>query len=138
MNYTLRGVGFGLALASALATVNQAQALPGPCYAAHSHGSYGPIKPCGCFAQGYVFGSYERWMMIGGRKVNLWLADTWRLIFPHTRPHRGAVAVWPGRHVAPVDGDPKIIKGVEYVTVVDSWRTHDVRTAGLVFVDPHR
>lgn len=107
-------------------------ALPKPCYSALSHGSYGRLVPCGCFAQGYVFGSYERWFILHGRKVNLWLADTWRLVFPRTTPHRGAVAVWPGRHVAPVAGLSK----PGYVTVVDSWGTHDVRTAGLVFVQP--
>lgn len=111
-------------------------ALPRPCYSALNHGSYGRLTPCGCWAQGYVFGRYDRLMVIAGRRVNLWLADTWRLVFPRTTPHRGAVAVWPGRHVAPVVGDPKFIRGVEYVTVADSWRTHDVRTVGLVFVQP--
>jgi hypothetical protein len=80
--------------------------------------------PCGCYASEVVFGHSVR---------NLWLADAW-LKFPRTSPHAGAVAVWPGRHVARVlaanhDGT---------VTVDDSWATHRVRTAGLVFVDPDR
>jgi hypothetical protein len=80
--------------------------------------------PCGCYASEVVFGHSVR---------NLWLADAW-LKFPRTSPHAGAVAVWPGRHVARVlaanhDGT---------VTVDDSWATHRVRMAGLVFVDPGR
>ena len=111
-------------------------ALPKPCYSALTHGTYGHLAPCGCWAQGYVFHNYERWFTLHGKRVNLWLADTWRFVFPHTTPHRGAVAVWPGRHVAPVVGDPKIVRGVQYVTVADSWATHDVTTAGKVFVQP--
>jgi hypothetical protein len=106
--------------------------LPGPCYAALSHGSYGTLKPCGCYAQGRVFGTYERWMVIGGRKVNLWLASTWAQVFPRTTPHAGAVAVWPG-HVAYIVG----VLRAGYITVADSWQTHDVRTPGLI-VEPSR
>jgi hypothetical protein len=125
-----------IALACLVLTVTAGEALPAPCYAALSHGSYGRLTPCGCWTQGYVFGRYDRWMVVAGKRVNLWIADNWAHVFPRTRAHRGAVAVWPGRHVAPVVGDPEIVRGVEYVEVADSWRTHRVRTAGLIFVDP--
>ena len=102
-------------------------ALAGPCYlAAHEGG------PCGCHAEGYFFGRYDHVLNIGGRMVNLWKADTWWQVFPRTTAHVGAAAVWPGRHVAPVVDVPK----AGYVTVADSWGTHTVKTAGLVFVDP--
>jgi hypothetical protein len=47
---------------------------------------------------------------------------------------RGAVAVWPGRHVAPVVAN----NGDGTITVAVSWAKHRVRVAGLVFVDPGR
>jgi hypothetical protein len=80
--------------------------------------------PCGCYASEVVFGHSVR---------NLWLADAW-LKFPRTSPHAGAVAVWPGRHVARV----LAANHNGTVTVDDSWATHRVRMAGLVFVDPGR
>ena len=91
--------------------------LPSPCYEAARKGG-----PCGCWASIHFFGHSVR---------ELWLARNW-LRFPRTVAHAGAAAVWPGRHVAPVVGVPR----PGYVTVADSWQTHDVRTAGLVFVDP--
>ena len=78
--------------------------------------------PCGCWASEYFFGHSVR---------DLWLAKAW-LKFPHTAPQAGVVAVWPGRHVAPVVAN----NGDGTVTVADSWATHRVRVAGLVFVDP--
>lgn len=78
--------------------------------------------PCGCFTSEYFFGHSVR---------GLWLANAW-LSFPHVAPAPGTAAVWPNRHVAPViaansDGT---------VTVRDFWAVHQVRVAGLVFVDP--
>lgn len=107
--------------------------LPSHCYAALNHGSYGHLTPCGCWAQNYVFGSSERLMVVNGRKVNLWLAWTWAQVFPRTTPHAGAVAVTPG-HVVPIVGVPR----PGYITVADSWQTHDVPVAGKVIVEPHR
>jgi hypothetical protein len=78
--------------------------------------------PCGCWASEYFFGHSVR---------DLWLAKAW-LKFPHTAPQAGVVAVWPGRHVAPVVAN----NGDGTITVADSWATHRVRVAGLVFVDP--
>jgi hypothetical protein len=78
--------------------------------------------PCGCWASEYFFGHSVR---------DLWLARAW-LKFPHTAPQAGVVAVWPGRHVAPVVAN----NGDGTITVADSWATHRVRMAGLVFVDP--
>jgi hypothetical protein len=46
-----------ISLAFLLALSSPSYALPRPCYAALSHGSYGTLKPCGCFAQGYFFNS---------------------------------------------------------------------------------
>jgi hypothetical protein len=93
--------------------------LSGECRVASSLGG-----PCGCYASEAVFGHSVR---------NLWRADAW-LKFPRTSPHAGAVAVWPGRHVAPVVAN----NGDGTITVADSWATHRVRVAGLVFVDPGR
>jgi hypothetical protein len=78
--------------------------------------------PCGCWASEYFFGHSVR---------DLWLANAW-LKFPHTAPRAGVAAVWPGRHVAPVVAN----NGDGTITVADSWATHRVRVAGLVFVDP--
>jgi hypothetical protein len=91
--------------------------LSGECRIASSRGG-----PCGCYASEVVFGHSVR---------NLWRADAW-LKFPRTTPHAGAVAVWPGRHVARVVAN----NGDGTITVADSWATHRVRVAGLVFVDP--
>jgi hypothetical protein len=91
--------------------------LSGECRIANSRGG-----PCGCYASEVVFGHSVR---------NLWRADAW-LKFPRTMPHAGAVAVWPGRHVARVVAN----NGDGTITVADSWATHRVRVAGLVFVDP--
>jgi hypothetical protein len=93
--------------------------LSGECRIASSLGG-----PCGCYASEAVFGHSVR---------NLWRANAW-LKFPRTSPHAGAVAVWPGRHVAPVVAN----NGDGTITVADSWATHRVRVAGLVFVDPGR
>jgi hypothetical protein len=79
---------------------------------------------CGCYASEVVFGHSVR---------NLWPANAW-LKFPRTSPHAGAVAVWPGRHVARVIA----VNQDGTVAVDDSWVTHRVRVAGLVFVDPGR
>jgi hypothetical protein len=78
--------------------------------------------PCGCWTSEYFFGHSVR---------DLWLANEW-LKFPRTEPQAGVAAVWPGRHVAPVVAN----NGDGTITVADSWATHRVRTAGLVFVDP--
>jgi len=63
----------------------------------------------------------------------LWLANNW-LRFPRTSPAAGTATVWPGRHVAPVIAN----NGDGTITVADSWATHRVRIAHLIFVDPHR
>jgi len=92
-------------------------ALSSACQVARSMGG-----PCGCFASELLFGHSVR---------NLWLANNW-LKFPRTPPAPGVAAVWPGRHVA-------VVTAVNHdgtVTVHDSWATHPVRMAGLVFVQP--
>lgn len=94
-----------------------AHALSRACQIARSKGG-----PCGCFASEILFGHSIR---------DLWLADNW-LRFPHVAPGAGTAAVWPGRHVAPVVA----ANGDGTVTVHDSWATHRVRAAGLVFVRP--
>jgi hypothetical protein len=88
--------------------------------------------PCGCWAAWNLLGRVEHvW-----RGVNLWLAQDW-LKFPRTEPAPGTAAVWPHRHVAPVVAvhNDKTGRAVT-VTVRDSWATHEVRTAGLIFVQP--
>ncbi len=97
--------------------------LPGPCRVAASMGG-----PCGCWAAHILLGRLDHvW-----RGYNLWLANDW-LRFPHVAPEVATAVVWPGRHVAPVvPGTYR--KGT--IMVRDSWATHPVRTAGLVFVDP--
>jgi hypothetical protein len=87
--------------------------------------------PCGCHAEEYFFGRSDHQIEVGGRMVNLWIADTWRHVFAHVPPAPGTAAVWPGRHVAPV-----IAVSARTVTVKDSWATHEVSKVGLVFVDP--
>jgi hypothetical protein len=97
--------------------------LPGPCRVAASMGG-----PCGCWAAYVLLGRLDHvW-----HGINLWLANDW-LRFPRAEPAAAAAAVWPGRHVAPiVPGSYR--NGT--VIVRDSWATHRVRTAGLVFVQP--
>lgn len=96
--------------------------LPAPCRVAASMGG-----PCGCWAAYVLLGRLEHvW-----RGINLWLADDW-LRFPRVSPAPGTAAVWPHRHVAPVVA----VNGDGTVTVRDSWATHRVRTAGLIFVQP--
>jgi hypothetical protein len=93
-------------------------ALSGPCRIAQSLGG-----PCGCFASELLFGH-----SVSG----LWPVSSW-LRFPRTTPHRGAAAIWPGRHVAVViaaNGDGTVI-------VHDSWATHRVSIRGLIFVEPN-
>jgi hypothetical protein len=77
--------------------------------------------PCGCYASERVFGHSVR---------ELWLASNW-LKFPRTHPHAGAVAVWPGRHVALVVADA----GNGNVVVDDSWNHQHVTRAPL-YVEP--
>lgn len=84
--------------------------------------------PCGCFAQEQLLGTSAR--TVNGH--NLWLADTWAQVFPRTAPGPGTAAVWPHRHVAAVVSEPHGGR----ITVRDSWGTHDVRMAGLIFVRP--
>ena len=100
--------------------------LPSACQQAARQGG-----PCGCWAEAYFFGRTDHVIRIGGRPVNLWLADTWRHVFPRVAPAAQTAAVWPGRHVAPV-----VATASGKVMVHDSWGDHWVRTAGLVFVDP--
>lgn len=96
--------------------------LPGPCRVAASMGG-----PCGCWAAYTLLGRLDHvW-----HGMNLWLADDW-LKFPRTAPAPGTAAVWPHRHVAPV----LAVNHDGTVTVRDSWATHRVRIAGLVFVQP--
>jgi hypothetical protein len=103
-------------------TYRSRSALPGPCRTAASMGG-----PCGCWAAYTLLGRLDHvW-----RGINLWLANDW-LRFPHVAAAPGTAAVWPGRHVAPVVG----VNGDGTVTVRDSWATHKVRMAGLVFVQP--
>lgn len=98
--------------------------LPGPCRVAASMGG-----PCGCWAAHVLLGRLDHvW-----KGINLWLADDW-LRFPRAAPAPGTAAVWPHRHVAPVVA----VNGDGTVTVRDSWATHRVRMAGLVFVQPPR
>lgn len=85
--------------------------------------------PCGCFAQEQLLGTSAR--TVNGH--NLWLADTWAQVFPRAEPGPGTAAVWPHRHVAAVVGSPH--NGM--IAVHDSWGTHEVRMAGLIFVRPH-
>ena len=77
--------------------------------------------PCGCYASIRVFGRSVR---------NLWLANNW-LRFPRTSAHAGAVAVWPGRHVAMITA----VSG-DRIQVADSWATHWVSARGKVIVEP--
>jgi len=96
--------------------------LPGPCRTAAAMGG-----PCGCWAAYTLLGRLDHvW-----RGINLWLANDW-LRFPHVEPAAGTAAVWPGRHVAPVVA----VNRDGTVTIRDSWATHRVRMAGLVFVQP--
>ena len=98
--------------------------LSGACRSAAAQGG-----PCGCFAQEQLLGTSARlW-----RGHNLWLAQTWAEVFPRAAPGPGTAAVWPHRHVAAVVSGPH--NGM--VTVHDSWGTHDVRIAGLIFVRPN-
>jgi hypothetical protein len=95
--------------------------LPGPCWAAARQGG-----PCGCWAGHVLLGTTSH----SWHGINLWLANDW-LKFPHVSPGSATAAVWPGRHVAPVVPG-SYSNGT--VVVRDSWSTHRVRTAGLVFV----
>ncbi len=146
----MKAIAIGLVLAVSLATGAQASWLipdVKPDHAVHRHLQHGYVRahntrtghavsglsvpcqiaralggPCGCFASEQVFGHSVR---------ELWLADAW-LKFPRTVPHAGAVAVWPHRHVALAVSGPHGGR----ITVRDSWATHDVSLAGLVFVEP--
>lgn len=82
--------------------------------------------PCGCWAGATILGvTAHVW-----HGINLWLANDW-LRFPHVSPDQATAAVWPHRHVAPVV--PGTYRNGT-IMVRDSWATHRVRTAGLVFV----
>lgn len=95
---------------------------PGPCRVAASMGG-----PCGCWAAYVLLDRLDHvW-----HGINLWLANDW-LRFPHVAAAPGTAAVWPGRHVAPVIA----VNGDRTVTVRDSWTTHKVSMAHLVFVQP--
>jgi hypothetical protein len=103
--------------------VSHSAALPGPCRVAASMGG-----PCGCWAAYTLLGRLDHvW-----RGINLWLADDW-MKFPRAPPEEALAAVWPHHHVAPIV--PGTYKDGTIV-VRDSWKTHRVRTAGLVFVRP--
>jgi hypothetical protein len=97
--------------------------LPSDCHVAARMGG-----PCGCWAAHILLGTTKHVV----RGVNLWLANDW-LRVPRTRPEEALAAVWPHRHVAPVV--PGTYKD-DTIVVRDHWRTHRVRTAGLVFVRP--
>lgn len=94
---------------------------PGCFYAAASMGG-----PCGCWAAAMLL-HIEAHVWHG---INLWLADDWRK-FEHVPPAQANAAIWPHRHVAPIV--PGTYDG-KSIVVHDSWRTHRVRTAGLIFV----
>lgn len=106
------------------AQTSSRSSLPGPCRVAASMGG-----PCGCWAAYILLGRLDHvW-----HGINLWLANDW-LRFPKVPPEQATAVVWPGRHVAP------IVPGTYQkgsVVVRDSWATHRVRTAGLVFVSPY-
>jgi hypothetical protein len=108
---------------AALTVSGERAVLPQPCRVAASMGG-----PCGCWAAYVLLGRLDHvW-----HGINLWLANDW-LRFPRAEPSLAAAVVWPGRHVAPiVPGSYR--NGT--VVVRDSWATHRVRTAGLVFVQP--
>jgi hypothetical protein len=114
---TVRGHRPHLALFARLAS-----ALPSDCRLAARQGG-----PCGCWAEQHVFGTTAHVF----RGMNLWLARAW-LAFPHVLAEVGSVAVFGHHHVAPVVS----VNGDGTVTVQDSWATHPVRMAGLVFVRP--
>jgi hypothetical protein len=89
--------------------------------------------PCGCWAGATLLGITQHvW-----HGINLWLAADW-LKFPHVDPAPGTAAVFLSRgghayHVAPV----KAVSADRRTAILhDSWRTHPVRTAGLIFVQP--
>lgn len=87
--------------------------------------------PCGCWAEAAILGRVEHVLRDALGTWNPWLADDWRRHFPHVSPEVADAAVWPGRHVSPVV--PGTYRNGTIV-VRDSWATHRVRTAGLVFV----
>jgi hypothetical protein len=85
--------------------------------------------PCGCWAETYFYGRTDH--VLDG--WNPWRADEWAHHLRHVAAAAGTAAVWPGRHVAPVVA---VDYGRRRVTVADSWGTHEVGMAGLVFVQP--
>jgi hypothetical protein len=90
--------------------------------------------PCGCWAEWKLLDLTQHvW-----KGINMWLADDWRRAFPHVPPAPGTAAVFVSRggrayHVAPVKA---VSSDRKYVTLHDSWAIHQVRTAGLIFVQP--
>lgn len=108
-----------IAVARREAVARYAGNLPEPCRRAAALGG-----PCGCWASIHFFGESVR---------RLWPVSQWIAEFTRTTPRAGVAAIWPGRHVAPV----LAVNDDGTVTVADSWATHRVRMAGLIFVDPH-
>ena len=83
--------------------------------------------PCGCVAAEKLLGTSAH--VVNG--INVWQANGW-LAFPRTAPAPGTAAVWPGRHVEAV-----IAVHGDTVTVDGPYGIRQVRTRGLIFVDPH-
>ena len=103
---------------------------PGCFYTAASMGG-----PCGCWAEWSLLGRIEHVLHDALGTWNPWLADDWARHFPRVAPEAATAVVWRHRHVAP------IVPGTYRagtVVVRDSWATHRVRTAGLVFVESTR
>ena len=84
---------------------------------------------CGCGASVEAFGHPVR---------GLYLANAW-LRFPRAAPAPGMAVVWPGRHVAIIRQNTRPGFAVLYDANSGGGltRVHEVRSAGLVVVDPH-
>jgi|ERR1700721_1016102 len=89
----------------------------------------GSVKPCGCWAQHRLLGTYTRlW-----HGINLYLADNWIGAFERAAAAPGMAAVKPHQHVAPIIGESG-----DKMLLADSWATHWVSKRGWVIVDPRR
>ena len=103
--------------------------LPAHCYAALSHGTYGTLKPCGCFAEWLLTGHTEH--VLNG--VNMWLASAW-LAFQRVPAGPGTAAVMRG-HVVAILAD----NGDGTVRAHDSWGIHNMSKRRVIaFVDPRQ